>query len=100
MVKLEVSLEDFNRATQWWFDNKPEAINAGGDELAFFLSEELASYLNINETKVERFRMTPVSELPKRKPQPQPRVSKKAKADPEAIKLFDDVLKSLGGVEW
>ena len=99
--KIEVSLEDFNRATQWWFENKPEAIDAGGNQLAFFLSEELAQHLNIHETKVERFKMTPVSELPKRKSQPQPQVTpKKAKADPEAIRLFDDVLKSLGGVEW
>jgi len=101
MVKVEVSLADFNRATQWWFEHKPEAIDAGADHLAFFLTKELAEHLGIQETKVERFRMTPVSELPKRKPQPQPRVApKKAKADPAAVALFDDVIKSLGSVEW
>ena len=83
--KIEVSLEDFNKATQWWFEHKPEAIDAGGDELAFFVSKELAQHLGIQPTEVKRFKMTPVSELPKRTPQPQPRVSKKAKADPDQL---------------
>lgn len=115
-LPVEVSLEDYLLAMTWWrkTDNKPKRVFSGSalrfgaiipiyaccvgtsDELHYFVSEGLASFLNLE--RVHSAVMQTWEEEQKR--EEQRKALPKAKKASEAAQIFDDVLKSMGSMEW